>query len=72
MLHFSKIDGLVAKLDALKSLETCEISNLANKLDFLSLVLNETSKALEKRDVSNSKLLQENFEFLRKEILSKY
>ena len=35
------------------------------------MVLNETSKTLEKPDVSNSKLLQDNFEFLRKEILSK-
>ena len=35
------------------------------------MVLNETSKTLEKRDVNNSKLLQDNFEFLRQEILSK-
>ena len=71
MLHFSKIDELEGKFDALKGLITCEISNLTNKLDSLSLVLNETSRTLEKRDVSNSKLLQENFEFLRREILSK-
>ena len=71
MLHFSEIDKLEAKFDALKSLVTCEISNLANKLDSLSLVLIETSETLEKRDVSNSKLLQDNFEFLRMEVLSK-
>ena len=35
------------------------------------MVLNETSKTLEKRDVRNRKLLHDNFEFLRKEILSK-
>ena len=35
------------------------------------MVLNETSKTLEKRDVSNSKLLQYNFEILCKDILSK-
>ena len=35
------------------------------------MTLNETSKTLEKPDVSNRKLLQDNFEFLRKEILSK-
>ena len=35
------------------------------------MVLNETSKTLEKRDASNSKLLQDKFELLRKEILSK-
>ena len=71
MLHFSKIDELEAKFDALKSPVTCEIFNLANKLDSLPLVLHETLKTLEKRDVSNSKLLQENFEYLRKETLSK-
>ena len=49
-LHFSKIAVLEAKFDALKSLVTREISNLANKLDYLSLVLNETSKTLEKLD----------------------
>ena len=70
-LHLSKIDELEAKFDALKSLVTREISNLTNKLDSISLVLNQTSKALEKRDVNNSKLLQDNFEFLRQEILSK-
>ena len=70
-LHLSKIDELEAKFDALKSLVTREISNLTNKLDSISLVLNETSKTLEKRDVNNSKLLQDNFEFLRQEILSK-
>ena len=70
-LHFSKIAVLEAKFDALKSLVTREISNLANKLDSLSLVLNETSKTLGKPDASNSKLLQNNFEFLCKEILSK-
>ena len=41
-LHFSKIDKLDPKFDALKSLNTREISNLANKLDSLLLVLNET------------------------------
>ena len=41
MLLFSKIDELEAKFDALKSLVTCEISNLANKLDSLWLVLHE-------------------------------
>ena len=56
MLHLSKIDELETKFDALKSLATREISNLTNK---------------EKRDVSNSKLLHDNFEFIRKEILSK-
>ena len=35
------------------------------------MVLNETTKTLEKRDINNSKLLQDNFEFLRQEILSK-
>ena len=70
-LHLSKIDELEAKFDALKSLVTREMSNLANKLDSISLVLNETSKTWEKRDVNNSKLLQENFEFLCQEILSK-
>ena len=70
-LHFSKINELEAKFYALKSLVTREISNLANELDSLSLVLNETSKTLVKPDVSNSKLLQDNFEFLRKGILSK-
>ena len=70
-LHLSKIDELEAKFDALKSLVTREMSNLANKLDSISLVLNETSKTREKRDVNNSKLLQENFEFLCQEILSK-
>ena len=68
MLHFLKIDELEAKSHALKSLVTCEVSNSANKIDSLSLVLNETSKTLEKGHVSNSKLLQDNFEFLRKEI----
>ena len=71
MLHFSKIDELGAKFNALKSLITRDISNLANKLDALSLVLNKTSKTLEKGDVSDSNLLQDNFEFLRKKILSK-
>ena len=71
MLHFSKIDELEAKFDGLKSLVTCEISNLAKKLDSLSLVLNETSKTLDKCDISSSKLLQKKFEFLREEILSK-
>ena len=71
MLHFSKIDELDAKFNALKSLVTRDISNLANKLDALSLVLNRTSKTLEKGDVSDSNLLQDNFEFLRKKILSK-
>ena len=70
-LPLSKIDELEAKFDALKSLVTREISNLTNKLDSISLVLNETSRTLEKRDVNNSKLLQDNFEFLRQEILSK-
>ena len=70
-IHFSKVDELDAKFDALKSLITCEISNLANKLDCFSLVLKEASKTLEKRDINNSKLLQENFELLRKEIPSK-
>ena len=70
-LQFSKFGELEAKFDALKSLVTCEISNSANKLDCLSSVLNETSKTLEKRDVSNSKLLKDNFELLPKEILSK-
>ena len=64
-LHLSKIDKLDAKFDALKSFNTREISNLANKLDSLLL------KTLEKRGVSSSKLLQNNFEFLRKQILSK-
>ena len=65
MLQFSKFDEFEAKFDVLKSLVTREISNLANKLDSLSLILNETSQTLEKRDVSNSKLLQDNFELLR-------
>ena len=64
-LHLSKIDKLDAKFDALKCFNTREISNLANKLDSLLL------KTLEKRGVSSSKLLQNNFEFLRKQILSK-
>ena len=55
-LHLSEIDELEAKFDALKSPVICEMSNLANKLDSISLVLNETSKTLEKRDVNNSKL----------------
>ena len=71
MLHFSKIDELEAKFDALKSLVTCEICNLANKLDSFSLVLHKTLKTLEQHHVRNSELLQENFEFLRNEILSK-
>ena len=71
MLHFSKIDKLEAKFDDLKSLVTREISNLISKLDSLLLILNEASKTLEKPDVSNSKLPQDNFAFLRKEILSK-
>ena len=70
-LHFSKTGELEAKFDALKSLVTREISNLANKLDSISLILNQTSKTLEKRGVNNSKLLQDNFEFLCQEILSK-
>ena len=65
MLQFSKFDEFEAKFDVLKSLVTREISNLANKLDSLSLILNETSQTLEKRDISNSKLLQDNFELLR-------
>ena len=43
-LHFPKFHEIEVKFDALKSLVTREISNLANKLDSLSLVLNETSK----------------------------
>ena len=70
-LQFSKFDELEGKFDALKSPVTRELSNLANKLDSLSLVLNETSKTLEKLDVSNSKLLKHNFELVRKGILSK-
>ena len=70
-LHFSKTDELEAEFDALKSHVTREISNLTNKLDSLSLVLNEATQTLEKRDINNSKLLQDNFEFLRQEILSK-
>ena len=70
-LQFSKFDELEPKVDALKSLASREISHLANKLGSLSMVLNETSKTLEKRDASNSKLLQDKFELLRKEILSK-
>ena len=70
-LHLSKTDELEAKFDALKSLVTRGISNLANKLESVSLVLNQTSKALEKRGVNNSKLLLDDFEFLRLEILSK-
>ena len=62
-------DDPTFKFDALKSLATCEISNLTNKLDSILLVLNETSKTLEKRDANKSKLLQDNF--LRQEILSK-
>ena len=67
-LPFSKTDEFEAKFDALKSLVTREVSNLANKLDSLSLILNETSKTLGKPDVSNRKLFHDNFEFLRKEI----
>ena len=44
---------------------------ITNKLDSISLVLNESSKTLEKLDPNNSKLLQDNFEFFRQEILSK-
>ena len=71
MLQFSNIDELDAKFDAIKSLVPCKIFNLANTLGCLSLVLHETLKTLEKLHVRNSKLLQKNFEFLRKEILSK-
>ena len=42
---------------------------ITNKLDSISLVLNESSKTLEKLDPNNSKLLQDNF--VRQEILSK-
>ena len=66
MLHFSKIVKFRAKFDSLKSHVTCEISILANKLDCLSLVLHETLKNLGQRNVRNSKLLLENFEFYRK------
>ena len=45
MLHFLKIDELEAKSH--KSLVTCEVSNSANKVDPLSLVLKKTSKTLE-------------------------
>ena len=71
MLHFSKIVKLEAKFDVLKSLLTCEISTLANTLDSLSLVSHEILKTLEQQDVINNKLLLENFEFHRKEVLSK-
>ena len=71
MLHFSKIVKLEAKFDILKSLLTCEISTLANTLDSLSLVSHEILKTLEQHDVINNKLLLENFEFHRKEVLSK-
>ena len=59
-LHFPKFHEIEVKFDTLKSLVTREISNLANKLDSLSLVLNETSKTQDKCDASNSKLLQES------------
>ena len=62
-----EIAKIETKFDALKSHVTSEIF-LANKLDSLLLVLHETLKT---RDVRNSKLLLENFEFHRKEILSK-
>ena len=47
------------------------MSILANKLDSLLLVLHKTLKNLGQNDVKNNKLLLENFEFYRKEILSK-
>ena len=65
MLHFSKITKLEAKFDTIKSHATYEISNLANKLDTLPLVLHETLKTLEQRDVRNSKLLQEKDELIK-------
>ena len=71
MLHFSKIAKLEVKFDALKSHVTCEISISANNLDSLLLVLHETLNNLGQNDVKNNKLLLENFEFYRKEILSK-
>ena len=71
VLHLSKIPKLEVESDALKSHITFEISILANKLDSLSIVLQETLKFLEQRDIRNSKLLLENFKFPRKEILSK-
>ena len=71
MLHFSKIDELEAKFDALKSLVTCEISNLTIKLNCLSLVLHETSKTLEKPDVSNSKLPRKILNFFVRRFFQK-
>lgn len=49
-----KIYKLEAKFD-LKILLTRETSNLANKLDSFSLVLQESRKTLEQRDFRNSK-----------------
>ena len=40
-LHFSKIVKRDTKFDALKSFNNREVTNLANKLDSLLLVLNE-------------------------------
>ena len=71
MLHFLKIVKLEVKLDALKRHVTCQIPILTKKLDPLQLVLHDTLKTVDQRDVRNSKLLLENFEFYREEILSK-
>ena len=56
MLYLSKITKLDAIFDALKSHVTCELSNEANKLDSISLVLHKTLKTLQQCDVRNSKL----------------
>ena len=68
LVLFLKIAKLEVKLDARKSHVTCEISVLTNKLGSFLLDLPKTLKTLDQRDVRNSKLLPENFQFHRKDI----
>ena len=60
-----------AQLSALKSLVNCEISIIDKRLNTFSDTLNHVFKNLEVSQNSNTNLLKENVEYLKKELNSK-
>ena len=61
-----------AHLSALKSLTNCEISIIDKRLNTFSDTLNHVLKNLEVSQSSNTDLLKDNVEYLKKELNSKY
>ena len=66
-----KLSKIEARLSALKSNVSCEISSLHSKIELISQSLQITLKVFQERETKTNEIFHQNMTFLQNELLKK-